>query len=513
MKLKKQVSVGLSVVLAIALTACSTPQLYHKAEGNINDTEQRIAETQMPGKFPVVQRATRAPSIDNTFITPQVMPAWGQTPININARNLPLQYVVDKVLAKTGVVVDYQTSVDQARPISLTYSGTIKGALDRIAAATNYSYAIENNTLTWANFVTKTFDISFMPGVSQYQMGKGSSGSGSLQSGSGDTFGFSDQSSQYSNLQGSLSIWNDLSQTLNGLRSNEGKVFVSQATTSVTVTDHPQNIRTIANYLKGLNKDLSRQVALDVQVLQVNLKDAYEYGINWDMVRAFTVGGSQFGISGGLADSINLEPLNGQGDSGFIMKGAADSKGNFLNSVLIKALSQQGKVSVITQPRTVTLNNQVAELSINTQQSYLRQVSVTQGTVATGGNTTAVTPGVVSTGFNLYILPKIQGGRVYLQVSSTLANLTNMQERKFGDKAVAGGEFSIQLPAVDEKRFNQKTLVPSSATLVVAGFKQLHNTANKQQLFGQQALGGHGAASENSEIILLITPTIMENNN
>ncbi len=511
MKLKKQFSIGLSLVLTMTLTACSTPKLYHEAEGNVNAVEQRIAQTQQSGKFPVVEPATKFARADASFAEP-ALPAWGQSQININAHNLPLHFIVDKVLSRTGAMADYQPDVNQAMPITLNYKGTVKGALDRIAAATNYGYTVDNSTLTWSGFTTKTFDISFMPGVSQYQMGKASGGQKTLQSGEGTTFGFSDVGSQYSNLQGSLSIWNDLTQALEELKSKDGKVFVSQATTSVTVTDRPQTVRVIANYLKQLNRELSRQVALDVQVLQINLGEAYEYGINWDLVRAFASNNSQFGLSGSLGQSINLQPLNGQGDSGFIIKGAP-SGDKFLNSVLIKALSQQGKVSVITQPRTVTLNNQVAELSINSQQSYLRQVSVTQGTNVTGGTTTSVTPGVVSTGFNLYILPKIQGNKVYLQISSTLANLVQIRERSFGSKDTAGGQFSIQLPEVDEKRFNQKTLVPSSATLVVAGFKQLRNTANKQQLFGQQALGGHGAQKENSEIILLITPTIMENNN
>ncbi|MDF2867982.1 MAG: bfpB [Gammaproteobacteria bacterium] len=513
MKLKKQFSIGLSFVLAIALTACSTPKLYHEAEGNVDSVEQRIAQTQQAGKFPVLERATRFARADTSFNTQQPLPAWGQSQINLNARNLPLQFIVDKVLSRTGAIADYQSDVNQAMPINLNYNGTVKGALDRIAAATNYAYTVENNTVTWSGFITKTFDISFMPGVSQYQMGKASGAQKTLQSGDGNAFGFTDVGSQYSNLQGSLSVWNDLSQTLDELKSKEGKVFVSQATTSVTMTDRPQNVRIMTTYLKHLNQELSRQVALDVQVLQVNLSDAYEYGINWNLVRAFASHNTQFGISAGLAQSVNLQPLNGQGDSGFIMKGLPQLDGSFLNSVLIKALSQQGKVSVITQPRTVTLNNQVAELSINSQQSYLRQVSVTQGTNLTGGTTTAVTPGVVSTGFNLYILPKIQGNKVYLQISSTLANLVQIRERTFGNATTSDSQFSIQLPEVDEKRFNQKTLVPSSATLVVAGFKQLRNTANKQQLFGQQALGGHGAQKENSEIILLITPTIMENNN
>jgi type IVB pilus formation R64 PilN family outer membrane protein len=511
---KKRFSLGVSCLLALALVGCSTPKLYHDTEQNIGNAQQKITSTELPGRFPVVQPATKRVAADSSFNMQPVLPAWGKkSSISINARNMPMQFVVDKVLSRTGAMVDYESDVNQSALVSINYTGTVQGALDRIAAATNYSYEVENNTVNWTALVTKTFDISFMPGISQYQVGKASGANKGLESGEGTVFGFNDTGSQFSNMQGNLSVWSDLERTLNELKSPNGKVFVSQATTTVTMSDKPQNVRTMATYLKRLNKELSRQVALDVQVLQVNLSDSYEYGIDWNKVRLFSSNGANFGFSGNLANSINLQPLNSTSSAspGFIMQGPTDIVGNLLNDILLKALSQQGKVSVITQPRTVTLNNQVAELSINTQRSYLRQVTVSAGNAISGTATsTSVTPGVVSTGFNLYILPKVQGNNVYLQISSTLANLVNMDERGFGTDAT--GKFTIQLPEVDEKRFNQRSLVPNSATLVVAGFKQLRNEANKQQLFGQQALGGHGAAQVNSEIILLITPTILENN-
>jgi type IVB pilus formation R64 PilN family outer membrane protein len=508
MRLKKQFSVGL---LAIALVGCSTPKLYHQAEQNVDNIDRQMDEARQSDRYPVVHGVTKRAMPDNSFNMHPALPAWGQTPITINSRSVPLQFLVDKVLSRTGAMVDYHSDVNQNMPVSLNYTGTVQGALERLAAASNYAYTLEDNTVIWSGFVTKTFDISFMPGVSQYQMGRASGGQAGIQGAEGNAFGMTDNGSQYSNLQGTLSVWNDLTATLNNLKSQEGKIFVSQATTTVTVNDRPQNMRVIATYLRQLNRELSRQVSLDVQVLQIDLSDAYEYGINWNKIRAFVSHGTEFGFSGSMAQSINLQPINGQSDvdSGFIMQGKGSLFSSEGGGILVKALGQQGKVSVVTQPRTVTLNNQVAELSINNQKTYLRQVSVTTLGGTTTGTSTSVTPGVVSTGFNLYILPKIQGNNVYLQISSTLANLVNMATQGF-EGTGGSGKFTIQMPEIDEKRFNQRTLVPSSATLVVAGFKQQRNQANKQQLFGQQALGGHGAEKVDSEIILLITPTILE---
>ena len=71
----------------------------------------------------------------------------------------------------------------------------------------------------------------------------------------------------------------------------------------------------------------------------------------------------------------------------------------------------------------------------------------------------------------------------------------------------------IYAPIVDEKRFNQRTLVPSGSTLVLAGFKKMSNTANKNTILGVDSLGGYGGTQTNVETIILITPTIINLNN
>ena len=178
------------------------------------------------------------------------------------------------------------------------------------------------------------------------------------------------------------------------------------------------------------------------------------------------------------------------------------------SSTFINALAQQGKVSIDTQPRVVTLNNQVAEIGINTQTTYLASVSTT--TTTNVGSTATLTPGTVTTGFSLYLLPKIQGNNVYLQISSTLASLITLKQYTGNTTGSSSNSSAIYAPIVSSKRFNQRSAVPSGDTLVLAGFKQLKNEANKQSLFGSDALGGYGGNQTNVETIVLITPTILD---
>jgi len=403
---------------------------------------------------------------------------------------MPFHFAARKILSSTGATITYDTGVNPNRLIALNYSGTIHEALNRLSAKSGYHYSIHNNNLTWTSFITRTFDVSFMPGSSSYMVGKDQNQAATTNTSSIDqsqSVG-SSLDTEYSNLAGNVSVWHDLDNTLQKLKSARGIVEISQATTTVTVRDDQAHVNAIDHYIKQLNGTLSREVLIRVQVLEVQLNDQFNYGIDWNIVSGkLQLSGSNF-----------VKPVAPTEPSTFIVKWAG-------SSALIQALMQQGRVSRQTYPSVVTLNNQVAQIGINTQTAYLKQTSTTINNLTT---TTSATPGVINEGFTLYVLPKIQGNNVYLQISSTLAKLLNIQNASFKD-AAGNINYSIQLPQVAYKRFNVRSAVPNQYTLILAGFKQLESETHKAALLGSWDLGGKTANKSNTETIVLITPTII----
>ena len=259
-----------------------------------------------------------------------------------------------------------------------------------------------------------------------------------------------------------------------------------------------------------MNQSLSRQVALDVQVLEINLNKDFLYGVDWAL--AGQVAANRFGVNFNSSSMGKLNSTLGTADTII----TTVNRGKWTGSkAIINALALQGKVSVATQPRVVTLNNQVAQIGINTTTTYLAELST--NVVANGPTTTTLTPGQVVAGFTLYLLPKVQGGNVYLQISSIIANLVDITPYPPNSTTTTNNtttpQSQIYAPIGDEKRFNQRTLVPSGSTLVLAGFKKMSNTANKNTILGVDSLGGYGGTQTNVETIILITPTIINLNN
>lgn len=514
----------LAVIGAMLVVGCE-PITYQKqyddAQKQACTVQQQIAKARQ-------QSSCNAVQINNEFSAADVYhsgetPAWLNNPVNLRANELPLQLLMTKLLPQNAVGVQYSDGANNNQPITIDYNGNIRGALDKIAAQTGYAYDIEDSMITWSPFVTKTYDVSFMPGSSQYLVGQ-KQGDTMFNTSSSTTNTASGQTndSQYSSMQGNLSVWDDLQNSIKEILSPDGKVMVSESTTTVTVRDHPQNVQEVGDYLASMNHDLSKEVLLQVHVFQVALNKSFNFGIDWNVAynTAASAGFSTGDVSQPLSSSLfNLgsSTPSGPGVIGSALTGTANSlgipgvsagvvSGPFSNTqILINALSQQGTVSNVTNPEVVTLNNQVAQIDISTQTTYLASSTNTISQGVGGFSQTSLNPGVVDTGFKLYILPKIMNGNIYLEVSSELSTLDSLQTI-----SPQGSNSEIELPTVSGKHFNLRSMVPNASTLIIGGFKTVDSTNNHLSEFG--VFGGSGANNGNTETILIITPTVMGNN-
>lgn len=516
----------------LSLVGCNAG-LYYQSEANVADVKER--------QICAIKRSNsacrRTPSllinqglyVDRTPISLERNPAWLKNHIVLRGSDLPFSYY-SRIIANGGgthVLTRYQIGLDPLNKVSINYSGTVKGALDLLSAKTGYIYVIKGKNVYWQAYITKTFDIAFMPGSSDYMMGKSSTASLGAQN-AGSVAGGQSQvvsaiiddsaASQYSNLKGTLSIWKDLEDTIKQLLSPEGKVMVSEATTTVTVRDKASNVDLVAKYIMNLNHNLSKQVLVKVQVLDVNLTSDFVYGINWQIVQRFFGGGSNFVLNANEGTPITITTIsNSIPQFGFRPRNAAAT--TFFN-VLVNALTQQGKVSVVTEPRVVCLNNQVSAIRIINQQGYLASVQNTTIAGSAGGSsgatagtiTSQITPGTLVTGLTLYILPKILGDKVYLQINADLSDSQGIQtisSTTGASPSTANTSPIIQVPRVTQKLFNQRSMIHSGDTLILAGFRRIGNEANAMQLWDSQALGGRGASQSNTETVVLITPIIL----
>lgn len=412
---------------------------------------------------------------------------------------------------------------DMMRPIRIDYSGPLSGLLNVAAARFGVSWAwLGRHRVRFYLFATRTFQLAALPGDLSMSNTVGNTTGGSSGTGSSATSAAGGTSSAGSTANSSastssqktgvsfsdLSVWKAVQASIKSMLSPQGKVSVTSATGTVTVTDTPEVLSEVAAFIKQENASLTDQVIVNVRVLSVQLTKGDQYGIDWGLVysalsknlgwsfsNAFTAGNITTG-----APNLTLKVLSTAGSAT-----NSDIQAWEGSKALIAALSTQGSVSQVTSASLTTLNDQTAPFQVGHQNSYLASSTTT---TATGvGATTTLQPGVVNTGFALNVVPHVLSKRqLLLQFTINLSSLVSI------DTVTSGGS-SIQTPNIDQRDFMQRVKLDSGNTLVLAGFEQTSLNASSEGPGSAKNTwlgGGESDSNARDVLVILIQPYIVK---
>ncbi|SEK64609.1 type IVB pilus formation outer membrane protein, R64 PilN family [Roseateles sp. YR242] len=395
--------------------------------------------------------------------------------------------------------------------LSLVYrAGDLKGLLDLGVTRFGVSWKYTQGAIEFLHVDTRSFQINAVPGDSALSANVGSrAGSdsgvagGPLGGSTGMTSAVGGEvasgNGQATAVRSQLSVFASLEKSVQAMLSPSGTVVSSTATGTLTVTDTPAILDRVERFIERENRTLSKQIMINVTVLAVSVADEDSYGLRWDLVYKDLF--RQYGVSSTFGA--------GQGSTSFSASILDTANSKFAgSSVMISALSTQGKVRKETSASVATLNHQPVPVQVARQTAYLKSSQTTIS--ANVGSSTSLTPGVVTSGFTMTVLPNLlDNGTVILQFSTDISTLRRIQTVS-STGATTGSQ--IQTPEIDTRNFLQRVAMKSGQTLVVSGFEQLENNVDRQGtghpsnfLLG----GGVGARSNKEVIVILITPITM----
>jgi type IVB pilus formation R64 PilN family outer membrane protein len=431
------------------------------------------------------------------FTTVKRQPLWLQSNVVVNG-TFDLRSLMKQLLQNADTTVEFRGGADANQPVTLHFNGPISGALKQVAQLTGYYIDTNSGHVVVSDMTTRTFQINAIPGKADYDIGKTQSQYpiGNLGEGSSGSSG-SGSSNQFSKESASVDAWKDVNSAIKSILSKSGKFEVSQSSSTITITDHAQNIKRAAKWIKKYNSYLGRQVSFKIQLISVELNDNYNRGINWSAIfRGISL--TQPDLLGTILQTSSNNVTQGISTTAFTL-----NKGH--TSVALSLLAKQGKIADQYEPILTTLNNRMAQLREVHNISYLEQISsstVPLGTSASQQNT--LTPGTITTGLEVFIIPHITKNKVYMKISIAIANLDAMNS--IGQLDGKDGVKGIQLPVVSVKRFNQDASLSDGQTLVIGGFKYNQSGFNNAKNFGLSALGAFSSAHSHTELVLMITP-------
>ncbi len=540
----------LSVLLSSVLFGCASTKLSERVEESttksVKESQTLLNDLEIKSKQPkvLIERTSQAWFAGKAQLNKKQalnIPDSFNRPITIE-RYLTIQEAAERITIKTGIPVQIDNDLlnvgSQAngtqptataatttptatgannqnvnQVVNIRYTGTIYGLLDTVAARMGFNWKYQNNQIRFFTLDTRTYVLHAIPGDSalsnnvgsNVSSSSGSSGGGGATAGAtggGSTTGNSNaSSSQLTSVTSTLSVWTNINDTVGSMLSTRGRVITSPSTGTITVTDKPEILDRVSTYIEAQNKNLSKQVFVNVKVFSVNLTDSDNYSINWNVV--FKNLSNQFGLSlvNNFPTASGATTLTAQ-----ILSTATGNAAQFAGSdAMLSALSTEGKVSVITSATVTALNNQPTPIQVGRQTSYLQSSQTTQ--TANVGSTTALIPGVINTGFSMNVLPHIlDGDKLLLQYAIDISSLSRIT-------SVTSNGSTIQTPEIDTRNFLSRIGMKSGQTLVLSGFEQAADNLDRSGLGNPKntALGGSlNAQAGKTMIVVVITPIATE---
>jgi MSHA biogenesis protein MshL len=387
---------------------------------------------------------------------------------------------------------------------------------------------------------SRVFQVNYLnvkrAGQSQTRVSSGQVSGSSSSSDDSDSDSDSDSAGSTSGSQiytsSESDFWRELTVSLQAIvGSGEGRsVVVTPQTGLVVVRAMPSELRDVEEYLETTEHTMHRQVILEAKILEVQLDDGYQAGINWAKLmkqNGTTValgqsGGSEpftypsmIGIdtrTGGIVDPTNSSPVgftSFEAFGGFF--GATISTGNFL--AFIELLESQGNVQVLSSPRISTLNNQKAVIKVGTDEFFVTDVDST----TTTGTSTTTSPDITLTpffsGIALDVTPQIDAnGGVTLHVHPSVSVVQDQQK----DIVVGNLEQSVPL-ALSTVRESDSIVHAQSGQLVVIGGLMQDTTAEdvaSTPFLGDIPVVGNlfrstSQSARKSELVIVLRPLVV----
>ncbi len=445
---------------------------------------------------------------------------------------------------------------------------TLFEALDAIRELYGYDYTVDGSRIVIKPLTVQTriFQVNYLTGVrkgnSDIRVTSGavsessSGGAASAPSAAGTTSSSTNtlRSLETSkiNTASTSDFWSELKAALEAIvgggkdkdkDKESNNVIISPQSGVVVVRALPEQLRNVAAYLKATQLSVDRQVILEAKILEVQLNDSYQSGINWASFASFRGGTLNRASTGFVSPGATLAPLNADGTPSALASigatainalsgatlGAADTAAGSLFGLafqtsnfaaLISFLESQGTVHVLSSPRIATLNNQKAVLKIGTDELFVTNVTSTTST--TIGSSTNVNPPSVTlqsffSGVVLDVTPQIdERGNIILHIRPSVSQVTSV------NKSIdVGGTrpFNLPVPSSNTSETDSVVRGRDGHIIAIGGLMRQSTTSDRSQLPGAGSVPVVGELFKNTnqvtqkrELVILLKPTIVQEN-
>lgn len=299
---------------------------------------------------------------------------------------------------------------------------------------------------------------------------------------------------------------NILASVQTALTDKRSRVVADVRTSQLVVVATEKELDDVGSLITRLDTQ-TKQVLIEARLVETSMNPTTVKGVDW----AGTLANQNISAGNNLSSSSSTvnRTLGPTSRMLFDTSKGFNPATAFLDadglSAVLHFLNTYSEAKVLSCPRTVTLDNEPATISVTRASPIL---NVTAGTAnTTGGSQTTYT----NLGVILNVTPRISANDfVNLRVSPEVSRIYDTVSKTIGGEVYEADEYDL-------RRIDTHVMIPSGNTLVLGGLVQddISRKNSKVPILGDIPLLGFAFRSDSqsrtkNNLLIFITPTIIQ---
>ena len=325
----------------------------------------------------------------------------------------------------------------------------------------------------------------------------------------------------------SSDFWDELGQALHTIVGSENgrSVVISPMSGVIVIRALPDDMKNVAAYLKATQISIERQVILEAKIIDVQLSDSFQSGVNWAAFRSPALGNianstlsygqvvsgtilpqTFSGVAAAAGTTAALTAASGAGS----LFGLAFKTNNF--AALISFLESQGDVHVLSSPRIATLNNQKAILKVGTDAFFVTDISGgSQATVNVAGTAPTLKLQPFFSGIALDVTPRIdENNEIILHIHPSVSSVSTVTTTL--NLGTTTGTYVLPLASSSVSETDSIVRARDGQIVAIGGLMRQDTNNSESGLPGlsKTLFGQTSKVSSKRELVILIKPTVVD---